>query len=588
MKKSILLFFMLASVVVVAQRRTKKEKAKDTIKPEVITVITSYTPTIADAFKIKKTPKIVLSDKTRKQKLSYQIFSAPVASTFVPKSGVVKGIDVGKKERLFDNYVAAGYGNYNTPFVEAFLHQNRKFEDDFGIYLKYISSEDGVETTPLDNGYKNITVGAYYMQEARYFTWKLGGNLQQDTYNWYGLPAITFDAETIASIAEEQSYGFYELEGELLFEDSYINDIKASLSMFDDKFGSQEIRFSLKPNFELPLTRINRRWNDLNLKTEIEYLGGEFEQTYTTNDNIAYSFLNVGLNPTYRFEWKDFNIKLGTKLFLSLDTENSLTNFLAYPDIQVTYPLVSKLVNVYAGAGGDLHMNSFQSLSKNNPFVSPTLLVTTTNEQYNLYGGINGKFSSDVSFDIRASYKTEEDKPLFVRNNSLSNGVFDPFSDPLLGFRFGNSFSVLYDDITTLSVFGELEIDLTKSMVIGGNVQFNSFTTTNQREAWNLPQLEGGIFGKYKNDKWYATANIFFVGERQDLNFPGTFPLASSGIQTLEAFTDINLNGGYHFNDFVSVFVKLNNILNNDYERFANFNVQGFQVLGGVTYKFDF
>jgi hypothetical protein len=233
-------------------------------------------------------------------------------------------------------------------------------------------------------------------------------------------------------------------------------------------------------------------------------------------------------------------------------------------------------------------MNSFQSLSKNNPFVSPTLLVTTTNEQYNLYGGINGKFSSDVSFDIRASYKTEEDKPLFVRNNSLSNGVFDPFSDPLLGFRFGNSFSVLYDDITTLSVFGELEIDLTKSMVIGGNVQFNSFTTTNQREAWNLPQLEGGIFGKYKNDKWYATANIFFAGERQDLNFPGTFPLASSGIQTLEAFTDINLNGGYHFNDFVSVFVKLNNILNNDYERFANFNVQGFQVLGGVTYKFDF
>jgi len=588
MKKSILLFFMLASVVVVAQRKSKKEKAKDTIKPEVITVITSYTPTIADAFKIKKTPKIVLSDKTKKQKLSYQIFSAPVASTFVPKSGVVKGIDVGKKERLFDNYVAAGYGNFNTPFVEAFLHQNRKFEDDFGIYLKYISSEDGVESTPLDNGYRNITVGAYYLQEARYFTWKIGGNLQQNTYNWYGLPSINFDAQTIASIAEEQSYGFYELEGELLFEDSYIQDIKASLSMFDDKFGSQEIRFSLKPNFELPLTRINRRWNDLNLKTEIEYLGGEFEQSYANADNISYSFLNVGLNPTYRFEWKDFNIKLGTKVYLSLDTENSLTNFLTYPDVQVTYPLVSKLVNVYAGAGGDLHMNSFQSLSEDNPFVSPTPFVTTTNEQYNLFGGINGKFSSDVSFDIRASYKSEEDKPLFIRNNSLSNGVFDAFTNPLLGFRYGNSFSVIYDDITTLSVFGELEVDVTKRLVIGGNVQFNSFTTTNQREAWNLPQLEGGIFGKYKNDKWYATANVFFVGERQDLDFTGTFPLASNSVRTLEAFADVNLNGGYHFNDFVSVFVKLNNILNNDYERFANFNVQGFQVLGGVTYKFDF
>jgi len=51
---------------------------------------------------------------------------------------------------------------------------------------------------------------------------------------------------------------------------------------------------------------------------------------------------------------------------------------------------------------------------------------------------------------------------------------------------------------------------------------------------------------------------------------------------------DVNLNGGYHFNDFVSAFIKLNNVLGTDYERYANFNVQGFQVLAGATYKFDF
>jgi hypothetical protein len=589
MKKSLFLLFLLASVVVVAQKKSKREKAKDTIKPDdVITVITSYTPTISDAFKIKKTPKLVLSDKTRKKKLTYKIFSAPVASTFIPKSGVVKGIDVGKKERLFDNYVAAGYGNFNTPFVEAFFHQNRKFEDDFGIYLKYISSEDGVETTPLDNGYTNIRVGAYYRKEDRYFTWKIGGNVERDTYNWYGLPEINFDDQTIASILEEQRYEFYELEGEVIFKDAYINDIQSSLSLFSDNFGSQEIRFQLQPNFELPLTRINRRWDDLNLKTEIDYLQGEFEQSYRDTENVSYSFLNVALNPTYRFDWNDFNIKLGTKLYLAMDLENSLTDFLAYPDVQITYPLISKLANIYVGAGGDLHMNSFRSFSQDNPFVSPTLFMTTTNEQYNLFGGLNGKFSSDVSFDLRASYKSNEDQALFIRNNSKSNGVFDAFATPLLGYEYGNSFSVTYDDITTLSIFGELEVDVTKRLVVGGNVQFNSYTTTRQREAWNLPELEGALFGKYKNDKWYASANIFFVGERLDLLYNGTFPSNANQIQTLDAFVDVNLNGGYHFNDFVSVFVKLNNILNTDYERFANFNVQGFQVLGGVTYKFDF
>ena len=587
MKKNVILVFVFvfASVQVFSQKKPKKKK--DTLSPTVVTVITSYTPTISDAFKIKKSPRIVLSKNSQKQKLTYTIFSAPVASTFVPQSGVVKGIDVGKKERLFENYIAAGFGNYTTPFVEAFLHQNSKFDNDYGIYLKYISSEDGVENTPLDNGYTNLKVGAYYLQEERYFTWKIGGNVERNKYNWYGLPSISFDAQSIAAIQEEQTYGLYELEGEIAFEDSYFDDIKASISMFDDNFGSKEIRFTLQPNFKLPLDRINRRWKDLDLKTSIDYLKGEFEQNYRDATNVTYSFLNVGLNPTYRLDWKDLNVKLGTKVYLSFDIENSLTDFLAYPDIQLTYPLVSNLANIYVWAGGDLHMNSFQSLSEENPFVSPTLFLTQTNEQYSVFGGINGKFSSDVSFNIRASYKSDEDRALYARNNSKSNGVFDAFN-PLLGFEYGNSFSVYYDDIKTLSIFGELEIDVTKRLVIGGNAQFNSYTTTNQIEAWNLPTMEGAVFGKYKNDKWYASANVFFVGERKDLLYTGTFPSTFAGVQTLDAYVDVNLNGGYHFNDFVSAFIKLNNVLGSDYERYANFNVQGFQVLAGFTYKFDF
>ncbi len=585
MKKYLFLFALLVSSILIAQKKSKK----DTLGPTVVNVITSYTPTIADAFKIKKNPKIVLSKNAQKKKLTYQIFSAPVASTFVPKSGVVKGIDVGKKERLFDNYFAAGYGNFNTPFVELFLHQNQKFNNDYGLYLKYISSENGVRNTPLNNGYTNIDIGAYYLQEERYFTWKVGLNAYRNTYNWYGLPNLTFSTSVINSIVEKQQYSSYEIEGEILFEESYFDNIKSSLSLFSDNFNSSEIYFHLNPKFTFPLDLINRNWRkDVKLNSKIEYLKGSFKQNYTDATDINYSFLNIGLNPTVRLDWSDFNFKLGTKAYVMFDIENSATDILIYPDVQVTYPFISNLANIYIGAGGDLHMNSFQSLSEQNPFVSPTLFLTQTNEQYNLFGGINGKFSSDVSFDIRASYKSDEDRALFVRNNSKSTGAIQPpLSTPFLGYEYGNSFGVFYDDIKTLSIFAELEVDVTKRLVMGGNVQFNSYTTTNQREAWNLPELEGGFFGKYKNDKWYASANIFFVGERKDLMYAGTFPSTSS-VQTLDSYVDANLNGGYHFNDFVSVFVKLNNVLNSDYQRFANFNVQGFQALAGFTYKFDF
>ena len=43
-----------------------------------------------------------------------------------------------------------------------------------------------------------------------------------------------------------------------------------------------------------------------------------------------------------------------------------------------------------------------------------------------------------------------------------------------------------------------------------------------------------------------------------------------------------------YINKKFTAFVKINNLLNSDYARQANFNVQGFQVLGGVSYKFDF
>ena len=564
----------------------KKPKKKDSIV-EVINVITSYTPTISDAFKIKKTPKIILSNTTSKKKLSYSIFSAPVASTFIPKSGVVKGIDVGKKERLFDNYLALGFGNYTTPFIEFFLHQNRKFETDYGIYLKYTSSENGVKNTFLNNEFSTLNLGGFYLKEERGFTWKIGGNMYQKQYNWYGLPNISFDNNIINSIAAEQTYGFYEVESEVVFEDSYFDNIKGALSLFDDKFGSKEVGFLLKPSLKIPLGFISKSLSELELQTNINYLQGEFEQNYLNNSNIKYSFFNLGIHPVYRVNWNKLSIKLGSKIYLTSDIENSLTDILVYPDLEITYPVITNLINLYAGAGGDLYMNSFQKFSEQNQFVSPTLFLTQTNEQYNLFGGINGTISSNISFNVKASYKSDEDHALFVRNNSKSNGVFNA-STSLLGYEYGNSFNVFYDDISTLSIFGEIEIDASKRFSIGATIQINSYSTTFQQEAWNLPKIEGAIYGKFKNNNWYANANIFFVGSRMDVQYNGTFPSTIASIESLDAFTDMNLNGGYHFSDFFSAFVKLNNILGTDYDRYANYNVLGFQALAGITYKFDF
>ncbi len=185
--------------------------------------------------------------------------------------------------------------------------------------------------------------------------------------------------------------------------------------------------------------------------------------------------------------------------------------------------------------------------------------------------------------------KFEEDKPLFIRNASKSDGTNNAINGNVLkGYEYGNSFNLYYDDIKTNSIYLELEYDFSRYLSFKTQGVYKKYTLEYGLNAWNLPSIEASFSTKYNNNKWYASADIFYVDERKDILYNAQFPSSLKGIETLSSFVDVNINSGYHFNDKFSAFLKLNNVLNTDYQRFANFDTQGIQVLGGITYKFDF
>ncbi|NVK52929.1 MAG: TonB-dependent receptor [Flavobacteriaceae bacterium] len=566
------------------------QTAKDTIKTEVINVITSYTPTISDAFKIKKNPKIKLGNRAQKRTLKYQIFSAPVASTFIPKTGTAKGINYGPKEQLYKNYLALGYGNYNSPFAEIFLNKTSRSKSDVGLYAKYISSENSVDNTPLNSNFSNLVVGAYFQQNNKDYNWKIGANYELNNYNWYGLPnTIPFTPTTTNGIEELQKYNYVNLEADLNFKDYFFSGVKGNISSFSDQFSSKELRALVDPQFKISLKNIGRKLNDLIIATSFDYLNGEFAQSYSSTSKLEYSFFTTSLAPNYTINSGDFRAKLGTKLVFSSDLENKTSQVFIYPDVTISYPIVANFISLYLGAKGGLTTNTYKEFSDKNPFVAPTLFITQTNTKYDFFGGFNGKLSSNITYNLKASYSDVNDLPLYIRNNSKSDGTTSIVNTiPLKGYEYGNSFSVVYDDVKTVAFFGELSIELSKNLTVGANSLFRSYTTTSQPVAWNLPTMNAELFAKFTTNKWYANSNIFLVSERKDATYSGTYPSAINGQQTLKSYLDVNINGGYHFNDRFSAFLKMNNILNSDYQRLANFNVQGFQVLGGISYKFDF
>lgn len=568
-----------------------QEQKKDTIvKTEVVNVVTKYNPEIADAKKIKSKPTIKLLKKNDKKKLKYTIFSAPVASTFIPTTGVVKGINVGVKERIYNNYLAGGYGNYASPYAELFIHHSTRFDNEFGLHAKYAASAENVRNPVLNSDFSNFNATTFFKQEARYFDWKVTLNTELNKYNWYGLPSNkTFNEVVINAIDEAQNYNYLKLTGNFKFHDSYIDHGNIAVSYFTDNYNSAEILADFDSQLNFPLDFLSKSFNEITINAGVEFLKGNFKNNYNNTSEINYNQITFRAHPMYKLEYLGLNLNAGLKTFVSLDPENSSNNLFIFPDVFIQTPVLKKYVNAYAGFTGNLHTNTYKSFTEENPYVSPTLFITQTAETSNLYIGLKGNITRNITYNVKASSIKEEDKPLFLRNNSKSDGTTTIINgENLQGYEYGNSFRIFYDDVKTTTIFSEIEYLFNKNLTFSTQVEFNNYATTNAIENWNLPSLQGAFLAKYKTNKWYATANIFYVSERKDVLYNAVHPSSLQGIETINSFIDVNLNGGYHFNDKFSAFLNMNNVLNTKYQRFANFDTQGFQILGGITYKFDF
>jgi hypothetical protein len=317
-------------------------------------------------------------------------------------------------------------------------------------------------------------------------------------------------------------------------------------------------------------------------KISIEFLNGNFDRNFLATDNIEYNFFNLGFSPNFEILREDLTVNVGAKLYYSMTDIDAGSKFYAYPNITASYNIDDEAFIAFAGVTGDLQQNSYKSFVEENPFVSPTLDIQRTSQQYYAYGGIKGLWNSNFNFNAKVAYGSETDKPLFKLNPSKTSGNTVVEN----GYEAGNSFQVIYDDVTTLHASAELIVDFTKEIKFGGNIEYNSYVLDNEPHAWNLPMLKSTLIASYTRKKWSAGADLFFVTDRKDELI--IIPTSSTNRITNSAYFDVNLNGVYNFNEKLSAFANFNNVLSTNYQRYTNFQVQGFQFFGGLKYKFDF
>lgn len=563
------------------------QKKDENIGSEVVNIVKPYTPTISDAFKVKQTPSVEEEVIEPKIPIKFQIFSFPVASTFLPTKGKAADVDKEILEKGFSNYVSLGAGTYGTANAELFLTHQISKTDYVGGMLQHLSSQGGIGGLLLDDSFYTNALDATYGSRNKKFSWNADLGIKNQGINWYGLPNYSFfDTSVVNKIDEKQQYNTIAIGGKMSLKDSFFKQASLQFKHFSDAFGSAENRFFIKPNFDFKVV-------DQKVKTDfvLDYVGGSFDRRLMQmNSAYNYSSLNLGFSPSILYQQDDLSVEIGAKVFYAksaIDQEDKNKIFF-YPKVKASYKLVGDILLAYAGAEGNLQQNSYADFVDNNPFVSPTLFIAPTNTKYDLYFGLKGKLANAVAFNVKTSYLNQDDRALFAAN------YYDVLSTNQNGYAFGNSFNVVYDDMKTWSVFGELKADFTKNIAFGINGTFNTFTTNTQNEAWNLPKLQVASFMDVEiNEKWSAGAKLFFVGERKDLvslqNDATVFPfILDKSVVTLNSYFDLNAHVGYKFSKRLNFFLKGNNLANQQYKRWAGFPVQSIQILGGATYKFDF
>ena len=494
--------YIIIGIFAISTQFTFGQVKDENIGSEVVNIVKPYTPTISDAFKVKETPVIEDDDNTQKETITYNIFSFPVASTFTPAKGKAADVDKAEKVKLYNNYATLGFGNYPTINAELFITENLNRNSYIGGMLRHLSSQGGIKDVVLDDKYYNTSLDVTYGVRERDMNWNIDLGVKNQIYNWYGLPIENnfYDQTTIDAINPSQSYNTIALGGKVEFKKSFFKEASMQFKRFSDKLGSGENRFFVKPSFDVEAF-------DQKIKADVivDYVGGSFEKTYNDSGSIDYSNVLFGTKPSILYQKDDLSVQIGAGVFYTTAKINGVSDskLFVYPNVKASYRIVGDILVGYAGAEGGLTQNSYADFVDQNTFVSPTLFIAPTDNKYDIYVGLKGKLASSVAFNVRGSLKNEDNKALFVSNEYILGNTNTE------GYAYGNSFNVVYDNVKTISFFGELKADFSKNVTFGITGTYNNFTSDVQAEAWNLPQLKVGTTLDFNlTEKWYCNNGL--------------------------------------------------------------------------------
>lgn len=456
-------------------------------------------------------------------------------------------------QKIYGNYISAGFGNYISPFLDAYATTKRDKEKFYGIKLFHQSFGQGaVDKSNSGNGNTQLRLfGKAFGKQAI-----AGGFLNYENIgtHFYGYTPGT----DIESSAIRQSYSIVSLGGEVENATSgkFNYKLNGAFSYLSDNYNAKESEASLgfRSNYEVT-------------KNSKIYIGSDYFL-------IARKDALIEAKPRHIFKVKggyqfspidDLSVTIGANVVYENDTIGKNKSLHIYPDLKAEYPLTESIL-MYAALTGDIDKVSLHTIAHENAWVNSNIGIFNTNRSIEFSGGLKGKFGNKVAFGAGLAVANLKDF-YFYQNDPTDRSKF------ITVFDEGNT--------KRSNLFGELSFSHAEIARVMLRADAYTYSTDEVAQAWHRPTYRVSV-GAFYNiySKLQFNTDFIVQGGAKALN------VDDNTIVKINPAVDLNLKASYFLSKQFSIFVKGNNLLNSNYQLYLNYPVRGLQVLGGITWVF--
>jgi hypothetical protein len=537
--------FCLLSIVTFAQKDTTK-------KTTTIDITSSYKPVLRNAVKINFAAAHLNAD-TGKPKMNYTVPAQNLFYSYQPIS--LKPLALQQDTNLYlgqRNYLKVGFGNFATPYVSAGFSFGDGKKSLLNLYADYISSKG------KDIKYQQFAqlhlkgTGSYFTEKNEAYA---SADISQHDNYLYGYDHVLYPNYKKDSIRNQ------------------FQDILLKAGIRNTTLGDFGIKYN--PNVQVNIFTNKNKLSESSLivTAPVEKLFGEAMSlkveakaditSYTTKDlpvNVKISNNVFQVAPSLTYASPEFNINAG----IIPTWDNGQFTWL--PNVYAEVQLKEKIFLVQAGWVGTYRKNTFRNLSAVNPFLK-TIATQKNTKEVELYGGIKATLSNHFNFSAKAGLLSYTNFALYINDTATDGKAFLVVHESK-----ANNFRIHGD----LSYIDQDKFTATAGLTLNGYTGFNE-----NNKAWNTVPME--LNGSLR---WWAFKQVLLKADLYMFGGGNYLDKTNTDGKLFKSGTDLSAGMEFKVNKNFSAWLDVNNIFNNKYARWHNYEVLGLNVLGGLRVSF--